>query len=59
LKKLKEEMIFPLSERDKTEVRKMIAGEEIQEQVVGAVPTVGPTENLKSIDKTPCVGVNL
>jgi hypothetical protein len=37
----------------------MIGGKNIQEEIAGAFPVIGPTKNLKSIDETPSVGVNL
>jgi hypothetical protein len=56
---LEEEMILPLAKGDEPKVGKMIEGKKIQEQVAGTFPVVGPTKNLKGVNKVPGVGMNL
>jgi hypothetical protein len=52
-------MIFPLSERDESEIQEMVRGKNIQKEIARAFPVVGPAKNFKSIEKTPSVGVKL
>jgi hypothetical protein len=48
-----------LTEGDEPKVGKMIGSKKIQEQVAGTFPVVNPTKNLKGVNKTPGVGMNL
>jgi hypothetical protein len=56
---LEEEIILPLTKGDEPKVGKMIGGKKIQEQVAGTFPVVGPTKNLKGVNKAPGIGMNL